>query len=38
MILQNAFTNIFEELGGVDNLVELLNANQKEYYRKKYAG
>ena len=31
--LKNAFIETFEELGGVDNLVEWARANQTEFYR-----
>jgi hypothetical protein len=31
--LKNAFIETFEELGGVDNLVEWAKANQTEFYR-----
>ena len=31
--LKNAFIETFEELGGVDNLVEWAGANQAEFYR-----
>ena len=31
--LKNAFIGTFEELGGVDNLVEWARANQTEFYR-----
>ena len=31
--LKNAFIETFEEIGGVDNLVEWARANQTEFYR-----
>ena len=31
--LKNAFIETFEELGGVDNLVEWARCNQTEFYR-----
>ena len=31
--LKNAFIETFEELGGVDNLVECARSNQTEFYR-----
>ena len=31
--LKNAFIETFEELGGVDNLVEWARSNQTEFYR-----